>query len=348
MSQQVEPRASAFRRVLTRANPALVLDRLATSRWERWLAGATLLVLIALAGARPAALSEVGQGVTILGLAARAQAVQTKHPAQAAGLWRRIRAYRAGDLAFQERAAAELFRLYGAAQAQTELTALLSEPAVREMLQRGAPRLASAVGLALLRSGATEAAIDVLRPALERAATPARHRVLALRLAAALTQAGRAAEAEPLLLGLYESEPDDPDLRNALAYHYALTDARLDEAERLLRPVLRAHPWRLSERLLAAREHRLAAAEYLDTMAWIRYRQDRLDAAKELLLAAVDNSADQPQAEILYHLAQVCYDLGDDRQAWDYCAKALALQPQHPEALRLQGLLEGADQNEIG
>jgi len=348
VSQQVEPRAPMLGNIRSPSWPGMVLERLAATHWERWLTTAAVLVLIALAAARPTALAQVVEAGSILGLAARAEALRVGHPEQAAALWLQLRSRRPADLDFQERVAGELFRLYQAARAETEMTALLRDPDIAAMLRRGAPSLASAVGLALLRSGQAEAAVNVLRPALDRAADPELHQFLSLRLAAALSAAGRAAEAEPLLVGLLDRAPRDPDLRNALAYHYAVTDTRLAEAERLIQPALRQHAWRLSERLLAPHRHRATSAEYLDTLAWIRYRQNRLEEAKSLLQQAVALEGDEPEASILYHLAQTCYDLGDDRQAWDFCRKALTADPTHSDALRLKGLLEGEGHKQIG
>lgn len=348
MSQQGEPRPSLRHRLAPAMWLTALLERLSQARWERWLTAAALLALIALAGARPRAVQGVWDGAGLLVVTARANALQARHPARAAALWQQLRARRPGDLPLQELATSELFRLYRAAGDEARVRTLLAEPTTQDLLRRGAPRLASAVSLALLRGGDAAAAVEVLRPALDRAATAARHRFLALQMADALTRAGRGDEAEPLLVGLQEAAPQDPDLRNGLAYHYAVADQRLDEAEQLLRPALRAQAWNWWQRLLSPAEYRLTQAQYLDTLAWIRYRQDQLQEAKSLLLKAVNQSVDQPQAEILYHLAQVCYDLGDDRPAWDYCQQALAAEPNHPEARRLQGLLEGDQQNHIG
>ena len=346
MSQQADPASPLPCRLCRVPGLAAGLEKLAETRWERWVVAVFGLAIIALAGARPTAVRDVGQGLSILGLAAEARTAH-EDPARAAECWRRVRRYRPRDLAFQEHAAAELFYQFERANLQQPLAALLREPQVRAMLDRGAPRLAYRLARALLDAGQAEEAVAVLRPAVERAATPARRRGVALMLAEALAQTGHAGQAETLVLGLQEAEPDDPALRNALAYHYAITDTHLTEAEQLLQPVLRAHEWQVVERAVSPRDYRRRQANYLDTLAWIRYRQDQLDQAKELLSKAVAMTPDAPNSEILYHLAQVCYDLGDDRQAWDWCQKALAERPRHAEALRLQGLLEGQGHNQL-
>ena len=82
--------------------------------------------------------------------------------------------------------------------------------------------------------------------------------------------------------------PDDADALNFLGYVYATADTNLAEADELV---------------AAALEQRAFSAAVVDSMGWVRFRQDRLEEAEELLRKAAGWQPDDP--EILDHLGQV-------------------------------------------
>ena len=168
------------------------------------------------------------------------------------------------------------------------------------------PRLVTAEGRILQEAGELETAVEVLGEGLERFPDSGE-----LRYARALAAdaAGRPEVLESDLAALIESEPDNAHALNALGYHLADEDARLDEAEGYL------------ERAMALREGDPAI---MDSLGWLRFRQGRADEAIELLERAY---ALLPDPEIAAHLGEALWTTGrrdEARTVWD---EALAASP---------------------
>ena len=182
-----------------------------------------------------------------------------------------------------------------------ELRDGVTDPAVQ-------PRLVTAEGRILQDAGDPEAAVEVLGEGLERFPDDAE-----LRYARALAAdaAGRPEVLESDLARLIEEDPDNAHALNALGYHLAEIDERLDEAEGYL------------ERALALRAEDPAI---MDSLGWLRYRQGRTDEALELLERAY---ALLPDPEIAAHLGEVLWTDGREAEARRIWDEALAAAPDH-------------------
>jgi len=113
------------------------------------------------------------------------------------------------------------------------------------------------------------------------------------------------------LTTILELEPDNAHALNALGYHFAVHNKRLDEAASHLERASALEP---------------DDAAIMDSLGWLRFRQGKLAEAKELLTQAY---AIFPDAEIAAHLGEVLWVMGDEsaaRAVWD---KALADEPNH-------------------
>jgi len=113
------------------------------------------------------------------------------------------------------------------------------------------------------------------------------------------------------LLNLLQNEPDNAHALNALGYHFVVQNTRLDEAQIHLERASALQP---------------EDAAIMDSLGWLRFRQGRLDEAKELLSTAY---ALFPDAEIAAHLGEVLWVLGDQQGAQALWNKALADAPEH-------------------
>lgn len=78
---------------------------------------------------------------------------------------------------------------------------------------------------------------------------------------------------------------------------------------------------------------------YLDTLAWIYYKQGRLEKALSKQLQAVEQAEKEPQdlnteglAEVYYHLGAIYERMGKENDAKGFYTKALEKRPGYPEA----------------
>ncbi|MBK9394092.1 MAG: tetratricopeptide repeat protein [Uliginosibacterium sp.] len=99
-------------------------------------------------------------------------------------------------------------------------------------------------------------------------------------------------------------KPDYAQAYNALGYSLTERNLRLDEAEPLLEKALSLAP---------------EDAAILDSVAWLRFRQGKFDAAKEMILRAMAKLED---AEILSHYVEILYAAGDSQTARSVFASA--------------------------
>jgi len=201
--------------------------------------------------------------------------------------------------------AAELLALGGDLQIGRErlesLAAEIPDPSL-------APRLLVAESRMLQQAGESAAAVDVLSGGLER--FPEDPNLLYARALAA-DGAGDPDTLERDLARLIEMEPDNAHALNALGYHLADADRRLDEAATYLEKAVALEP---------------DDAAILDSLGWLRYRQGELAEAEELLRRAL---ALYPDGEIAAHLGEVLWMRGDRdaaRAVWD---EALVESPEH-------------------
>ena len=68
---------------------------------------------------------------------------------------------------------------------------------------------------------------------------------------------------------------------------------------------------------------------YLDTYAWILFRQAEYKRAKEYIDATMAAIGDDPPAEVLEHAGDIVFMLGQHEQALEYWREALAKEPDN-------------------
>ena len=119
--------------------------------------------------------------------------------------------------------------------------------------------------------------------------------------------------AEKLYLTWLKDHPQEALILNNLAYSYAMYNVKLDEAFKMSAAALRADP---------------ENAAYLDTMAWILYRQKKYsDAAlyiEEALAASSKSEMENMEnMEILEHAGDIYVALGNKEKAKQYWTRAI-------------------------
>lgn len=104
--------------------------------------------------------------------------------------------------------------------------------------------------------------------------------------------------------------PSDVLVLNNYAYYLSEEDRELDKAEQMSLRTIKAEP---------------NNATYLDTYAWILYKQERYEEAMTYIERAL--AADSVPSDVLYeHAGDICYRLGDVTQAVGYWKQALEVQ----------------------
>lgn len=104
--------------------------------------------------------------------------------------------------------------------------------------------------------------------------------------------------------------PSNVLVLNNYAYYLSEEEKQLDKAEQMSRRTIKAEP---------------ENATYLDTYAWILYKQKRYGEALTYIEKAL--AADSVPSDVLYeHAGDICYRLGDVERALDYWRQALAVQ----------------------
>ena len=97
---------------------------------------------------------------------------------------------------------------------------------------------------------------------------------------------------------------------NNYAYYLSEEDKQLEKAEQMSLRSIKAEP---------------ENATYLDTYAWILYKQKRYEEALTYIEKAL--SVDSVASDVLYeHAGDICYRLGDTERALDYWKQALSIQ----------------------
>ncbi len=102
----------------------------------------------------------------------------------------------------------------------------------------------------------------------------------------------------------------DENIANNVGYVAASLGVRLDEAEKLLKFSLSKAP---------------ESAIYLDSMAWVLYRQGRYKEAKVYIEKALKSSGLEEKGELYGHAGDIALKLGDIDEAIVYFQKALEL-----------------------
>ncbi len=165
----------------------------------------------------------------------------------------------------------------------------------------------------------------------ERAANP-RQEDMFIQFAAELADMYKDfATAEKLYLIWLKKHPEDPAVLNNLAYIYAGQNTKLDEASRMISAALKAAP---------------GEAAYLDTMAWILYRQKKYrEAAAVIEKAIAAFGKDSPEnVEILEHAGYIYAVLGDKVRARKYWLRALIVLKGEKFKTKIKQIQEKLDQ----
>lgn len=122
-----------------------------------------------------------------------------------------------------------------------------------------------------------------------------------------LDEMGKPKQARGILERLVKQYPDDAEAANSLGYFLAEKNRDLDQAHDLITFALEKDP---------------GNGAFLDSMGWVLYRQNRLEAAFDYLIQAVNVLPDDPV--ILEHLGIVLSEMGQDSEALDMLRRALA------------------------
>jgi len=201
--------------------------------------------------------------------------------------------------------AAELVAARGDIAAARERLGNLRQMVPDPSIQAG---LVSTEGRLLQRAGQAEEALSVLSQGLEQ--FPDSSDLLYARALAA-DGAGQPEVLVSDLRRLIEVEADNAQALNALGYHFAQRNERLDEADELLVKASQLLP---------------EDPAVMDSLGWLRFRQGDIDTAIGLLREAL---ALLPDAEIAAHLGEALWVDGqrdEARRVWD---EALQDAPDH-------------------
>ncbi|MFA5205536.1 MAG: tetratricopeptide repeat protein [Lentisphaeria bacterium] len=114
--------------------------------------------------------------------------------------------------------------------------------------------------------------------------------------------------------------PDDPECLNFVGYTLADLNRDLPRAEKLIRQAVAAEPDSLA---------------ILDSLAWVCYRQGRLDDAWEIICRVLDGWGDEkPDATVLEHAGDIAAAKGLVAEARGYYQKALLAEPAKPQLIK--------------
>lgn len=117
---------------------------------------------------------------------------------------------------------------------------------------------------------------------------------------------GKDSKAFSIVDDILEINPDNIDALNFLAYMYSVNGENLDEALEKINVVLEKSP---------------GNPYYLDTLAWIYYKQKKYHEAKEVQKKVIKLVPDD--AVMLEHYADILLALGDEISAKDYYLQSL-------------------------
>jgi Flp pilus assembly protein TadD len=149
----------------------------------------------------------------------------------------------------------------------------------------------------------TDAGLALLQAALDR---HPKHPALEYERAVLLERAGNVHESVASLDRLITERPDDPTLLNALGYTLADHAQELPRAEKLIRRALGFSP---------------DNPAVLDSLGWVRFKRGDARGAAPILAHAYALGQD---SDIAAHLGEALWQSGDQTQARNVWAKALA------------------------
>jgi tetratricopeptide (TPR) repeat protein len=142
-------------------------------------------------------------------------------------------------------------------------------------------------------------------------------------LASSYWGAKKYAESEAELRAILEADPDHAGACNDLGYHLADQGRSMDEAERLARRAVSND--RMDRR--RAGDPEPDSASYLDSLAWVLFRREKLAEARDLLIKATALPEGASSGVVFDHLGDVQFRLGDKdkaRSAWTEAERLLS------------------------
>ena len=132
--------------------------------------------------------------------------------------------------------------------------------------------------------------------------------------------------AEMIALKLLKKYPDDPAFNNFLGYSWADRDKNLADAERMIRIALD------SDKTNPA---------FLDSMAWVLYREKKYSSAFSYIQDAIKASKEPlPDAVILDHYGDICYAMGKEEMALKQWLLALEVYSNDLETEKVEKKIE--------
>lgn len=167
--------------------------------------------------------------------------------------------------------------------------------------------------IGLYQTGQKEEALATYRKATEQM-TPESNRELASDIFSAMGDLYHEAGEPDKAYLCYDSalvyNPDNILALNNYAYYLSEEDRQLEKAEQMSLRTIKAEPQN---------------ATYLDTYAWILYKQERYEEALGYIEQAL--AADSVPSDVLYeHAGDISFRSGNREQALDYWQRALELQ----------------------
>ena len=132
-------------------------------------------------------------------------------------------------------------------------------------------------------------------------------------LAAAYERTAQYDKAEARFKELLESNPDNAMALNYLGYMYADRGIKFNEADKLIKKALKINP---------------NNGAYLDSYAWLLYKQGKYKDALKYQLQALQS--EQSEDAVLYdHMGDIYFALNKTQQAENHWEKALELDPNN-------------------
>lgn len=137
-------------------------------------------------------------------------------------------------------------------------------------------------------------------------------------------------KAADILKALLKEEPDSATFHNDLGFIWADHDKNLEESEKLIRKALDLDK-ALREKLLKEKKideetAKKQNAAYVDSLAWVLYKQKKYAEAKKYMLEAVKDDDESQSLEIWDHLADIHMALDEKKEAIAVWQKALRLE----------------------
>ncbi|MFA7231693.1 MAG: tetratricopeptide repeat protein [Victivallaceae bacterium] len=114
---------------------------------------------------------------------------------------------------------------------------------------------------------------------------------------------------------------DNPEVANAIGYTFADMNFNLEIAEKFIKKALEVQPDK---------------PEYLDSMAWVLYRQEKFSEAREYIDRAMIKLGSYPHPEIAAHAGDIYYALGLHKEALKYWKAAFKSYSQAVDSEKLE------------